>query len=362
MPRKQQEELVGVITFVRWPIADSDFVFGAIDDDADDSPLGTTKEIKFCGSIERGEILEGVEYLFVGTWDQHSRYGRQFKFKQAIRREPHSQFGLTKYLERYAKGIGPKRAIQLWNAFGQDAVKTIRTDPALACSAVDGWTIGDALKASEDLRKLQAEEETRIELTNLFAGRGFPGKLVDECIDRWGIMAPKRIKRDPFSLLVNGMKGCGFARCDRLYLDLGLNPLRLKRQVICAWHLIHSDMSGHTWLPARVIVLRLGEMVGNSKASPEKAVKIGVRAGWLAVCQREGQTWIADGENAWDETALAEKIAELSQGGTNDGSTLEEGPGEGRRDGDDDRPPAAWTAGQVQHCGPSVDAGGSLAG
>ena len=264
------------------------------------------------GNAEEGELVPGLPYQFFGSWEEHPKHGKQFKFQQFLKREPHSRHGLVAYLERYAPNIGPTLAARLYDAFGGEAVKVLRTQPEQAAAACDRLTIEKAVEASEALKKLAALEDTKIELTNLFAGRGFPGALVDECVTKWHILAPARIKRDPFTLLVHGMAGCGFARCDRLYLDLGLPADRLKRQVICLWHVIRSDMSGNTWLPAEEVVQQLRQHVSGAAVKPQKAIRGGVMAGWLAKREdADGVLWIADGERAANEKYLAEQLIDL---------------------------------------------------
>lgn len=299
-------EHTGVIESVRWPINDSDFVIGSCEP-TDTYPDG----VRFCGNANPGEIILGVEYTFYGKWDHHPKFGPQFKFRQYLKRQPASSHGLIKYLEKHAHGIGPKRALKLWDEYGPDAVKMLRTDPH-AAAFVMGVKFELTEIASNQLQALAEEEQTRIELTNLFAGRGFHGVLVDECIEKWGLLAPERVKRDPYCLLVEGLSGCGFNRCDRLYQDLGLNPSRLKRQVICLWHLIRSDSSGDTWIDAYAMKQRLGELIGGVQVRAGKAIQIGVRSGWLALHRDgDGKPWLAEGKSAKNETYLAERIVEL---------------------------------------------------
>lgn len=303
-PTAKPVELSGTFEATRWrsPNEGDTYQVGFLDD-------GTA----VCGNAPEGDLIPGVGYTFYGSWNTHARHGKQFKFSQYLKREPHSREGLVGYLRKFAPGVGPVIAGKLWDAFGSDAVTVLRSEPERAAEAVGPrLPVAKALEASAALKALAATEQTRIELLGLFAGRGFSGALVDLCIQQWGLLAPVRIKRDPFALLVHGFPSCGFARCDTLYLELGHNPARLKRQVICLWHLATSDTSGSTWLPADVLRQRLGEQVGAAKVKTKRAVQIGMRSGWLAVCHDEaGQVWIAEGKRARNEAYLAEKLLEL---------------------------------------------------
>lgn len=292
----EYEELSGVFDSTRWRAPDSDYTIGYLEDST-----------CITGHAAEGELLLGLSYRFFGRWVEHAKYGQQFQFSHFVKVEPHTRHGVIAYLTKYAPNIGPATAARLWTAFGSNAVEVLRTQPEQAAAAVAGLSHPGAVAAAARLEELAAMEDTKIALTDLFAGRGFPGALIDQLIERWKVTAPARVQRDPFTLLVNNFKGAGFARCDRLYLDLGLDPAKLKRQVICLWHIIHSDMSGSTWFAAKECVRQLGEHVSAVKVDGIRAVECGVRAGWLA----RRDSWLAEGKKAASEERLAGRIGLL---------------------------------------------------
>lgn len=292
------ESITGVFDRVRWMSPEGDFVIAFLSDG---------RVVK--GRIrEPGELTPGLTYEFYGKRSTND-HGEQFEFKQFLLKQPHSKEGIIAYLTRYAPHVGPAVASNLWDAFGPEAVKVLRINPEQAVAASRYLTLEKAHLAAAALKEIAAVEDTRIELTNLFAGRGFPYSLINECIDKWGILAVARVKRDPFVLLVEEMPGCGFARCDRLYADLGLPLERLKRQVICLWNVLHSDTSGHTWIDAEHAFGELGRAIGGVKVARVKATKMGCRAGWLARRRDEnGKLWLAEGKRAEDEKNVAERL------------------------------------------------------
>lgn len=303
---KRGEEFVGVLDRVKWRSEDRTCIIAV----CECKTAVVMKQVS-----ETTELVPGMTYRFLGQFDVHHTHGRQFNALQFQIREPNSRHGLVKYLERYAPNIGPAIASQLYDAFGSDAVKQLRTDPDAAAAACRSLSAEKARESAKALQALVKLEETKIALMNLFAGRGFPNSLVDDCIGKWGILAPDRVRRDPFTLLVHDLAGAGFARCDRLYADLGLPMQRLKRQVICLWNELQADMSGHTWFRLDEAVRRLGELVGGVKVQPNKALRLGVRSGWLAVRQDSaGVWWLASGKHAADEQYLADRVGELMEG------------------------------------------------
>lgn len=263
------------------------------------------------GSIE-GEPLElGVSYRLLGRWDRHPRHGDQFQFSTVVKDQPHDRAGIIKYLSSECTGIGAKRADALWALFGSEAVSVLRATPD---RVIQSGCLSEeiALKASKELQAVAAMEKTKIDLFTLFAGRGFPGKILNACIKRWGARAADHVKRNPWALLVHELPGAGFKRCDKLYLDLGYPASRLKRQMLCLWNAIRSDSNGHTWHLATRIAQSVIDAVGLEKAQPVKAAKLGKRAKWLASRKDEnGQVWLAEAKEARSEWTIAEKIIEL---------------------------------------------------
>jgi len=255
----------------------------------------------------------GLEYELAGTWDTHEQFGRQFKVKTWRASAPHSHHGVTAYLERNTQGIGPVTSQQLWDVFGSEAVKVLRSDPDRALRECKRLRPAIAHAASKQLQILAKHESVTIDLTDLFAGRGFQHTLVDTCIKKWGLKAAELIQRDPFKLYVNDMASAGFARCDRLYLDMGLPPGRIKRQTIAMYAALKEDGSGSTWLPVEKCVEFLWKKLGAGVTlNPKKALKLGIRARWFSSRRDvDGKQWVAEAEKAWDEKRLAAKLLEL---------------------------------------------------
>ena len=89
--------------------------------------------------------------------------------------------------------------------------------------------------------------KTKVDLIGMFKGYGLGERAIQDCLQKWGARAAQVIRRDPFKMLVAQIYGAGYDRCDRLYLELGLPPRRLKRQMLKLWSDIKKDYSGHTW-------------------------------------------------------------------------------------------------------------------
>jgi hypothetical protein len=296
-----------------------------LDNDYVIATLTTGETIK--GEAPDSEFIIGSSYTFEGTWqlgrEWQGKRQKEFTFKRFTRAEPATRRGLVFYLEKFCPGIGPTLANRIFDEFRELAVKTLRTSPAEVADKVKGIDLETAQTAAKELQKNVKFEETRIELAQLFQGRGFSKQLTNMALKKWGIHAASRIKRDPFCLLVESFPSAGFARCDRLYMDLGRKPGRLKRLMLCIWHQIRESMEGHTWFPAKQILdkLRRDASAGLEDFSTDavqkadqrilKAVSLGVRAGWLMLRRTSEGIFIAEGQAAENEGIVAMHVARL---------------------------------------------------
>jgi hypothetical protein len=255
-----------------------------------------------------GDFVRGQRYRFLGRWDE-GKFGPQFRASTYVRDEPHTRNGVVKYLSDVCEGVGSKIADRLWDRYETDAVRVLREEPEKVAS--DGVMSLDAARdAARDLARFTGLEQTRIDLFGLFAGRGFPGKLVEHALSRWGARAPQIIRTDPFRMLTARLPGCGWRRCDKLYLDSGGRREALKRQALAGWNALREDRTGSTWLPASVVVQAIQDAVPGS-ADPVKAIKLGIRGQLFRIRRIEAERWVAVADHARAEQRVADNIARL---------------------------------------------------
>src|SRR5690606_38649514 len=125
------------------------------------------------------------------------------------------------------------------------AVRILREQPDVAAAASTKLSDEHAVEAAEWLERQKALEDCTIDLIELLDGRGFPKSLAKNVVKVWGNASAKVLKANPYLLM--RFRGCGFKRCDAMYLDLGGDPAALKRQALCAWHAVASNTNGDTW-------------------------------------------------------------------------------------------------------------------
>jgi hypothetical protein len=300
------EEITGVFVEERW--RRDNFFIGKI-------RIGH-RTVGVKGEADPGELKIGLEYRFYGTMDSHEKYGDTFSFRTFILAEPHGEHGIKQYLMQ-CPNIGPATARALWDKLGSQAVRVLREEPDVAMAAVPALKPDVAERASRHLAELSALEDCSIELMGLLDGRGFPKNTSREAVKAWGNKAAERIKKNPYLLL--SFRGCGFLRTDKLYLDRGHSPERIRRQAFCSWHALASDTNGNTWFPLEFAAKGIKARVSGARADVDKAITWGERYGrgagggygmLVTRIDDQGRSWVAEGRKAQAEDSVARRAAE----------------------------------------------------
>lgn len=261
-----------------------------------------------CGPADADAFARGTIYRFLGRWEDDPKRGYRFKFSTYLIHAAHSKSGVVKYLTEVCEGIGTKLAGRIYDKFAAESVSILRDSPG---RVADDCDIDAAIcgEASRQLTRESRFSDTKIELFTLFDRRGFSGKLIEECLDKWQENAPATIRRNPFALL--GMPGCGFKRCDKLWTDLGLPKDSLKRSGIIAWNLVKNDTNGHTWISAVDLADKLRDTAPG--CDPKRAFKFALRARKLKKhADAAGKMWLATYHRATSEERIAASINRLS--------------------------------------------------
>lgn len=277
--------------------------------------------ISIKGPAELGQLNAGIHYRWFGRWTKY-KGENQFSFNSFVAMAPIDRESVITYLSIHGAGhgLGKVRAAKLWEEFGEDAVRIARTDPERISSYLGQvgyrYKLEHAKALAEELATDEATETIKLDLTTLIGGRGFPKTIVDTIIKEWGNAGAQIIRRNPYRLLK--FPGCGFKRCDAMYLDLKLPPTALKRQALCAWYSLEQNTDGHTWYGWKVPAAFLKMNISSAGVDFERAVKLAVRGHILDELQTAGESgpisqggsvrWFADARHAKNERTIANAI------------------------------------------------------
>lgn len=274
---------------------------------------GSTLKVKT--TAEEGELVPGLAYLFYGYMTRHPKWGAQFAASSFVRVQPHDEAGMLAYLKR-APGIGPKTASALWTKYGPEAVRKLREDPVgtlLGIPIRKTYTPEQAAEIAAFLSQEAGTEDATIDLMSLLAGRGFPRTTLKKAIRKWGNRAAEIVRRDPYKLMA--IPGAGFLRPDAMWIALGKNPAKLRRQVLCMAHAIQTDTEGHTWFDPADLERELAKAISSADVNPVKAARAGLRAGLFSI-HRNGAThpWLTLAGRSSVEQDVADLVARMLSG------------------------------------------------
>lgn len=271
----------------------------------------TTGRIIIKGEAASGALVFGLEYRFFGRWFTHHLYGEQFHYESFVVDKPATRDAVVNYL-RQCKGFGTVRAGKLFDLFGESSIDRLIADPVAAVRDVKGLSEEDAKAAAAVLEASEYIRKAKLELIGLLHGRQFPRKLVDLILKDLGSSAATEIRRNPYQLM--RYRGCGFLKTDRLYIECGHDPARLKRQALCAWHAIAKVSDGDTWFPFNQAVKAIRENVSGTNTRVDRAIELAVRADLLRVrVEGMGQKWIAESKKADQEERVCRLVCEAAK-------------------------------------------------
>jgi exodeoxyribonuclease V alpha subunit len=265
------------------------------------------KDITIKGEAFQDQLRPGLTYRFYGQWRTHEKHGQQFWFQNFVTEQPADEGAVRAYLKQ-CRGIGPAVSGAIWREYGEKSVSELRENPRDVARKIPALKVDDALAAADFLKKHQRLEKAKIDLMSILNGKGFPRKIPDQLIRDYGVTAAERIRKSPYLLM--RYPGCGFMKADRLYLDLGHCPHRLKRQALCAWHAVNTQ-GGDTWFGQAVARDAIASSVAGSKIDVARAMDLCRRGHLLVERTSQGARWIADARKANSELRVAMSVASM---------------------------------------------------
>lgn len=188
----------------------------------------------------------GEQLMVTGKWSTHSSYGRQFEAEFLERLMPQSANQILTYLSsRAIKGIGPKMAARIVEAFGDETLMIMEREPE-RLSKVPGISdskakaIGEAFQQQVGMRHLM----------EFFTSNQLPAELAVKTYKLYGESAIELLYDDPYLLMEDGLDA-PFGAVDKFAIELGVSgedPRRVDAGVL--FELRYNLTGGHSFLPA----------------------------------------------------------------------------------------------------------------
>lgn len=228
----------------------------SIENEADD--------IKVTGHMTT--VREGDEYVFKGTWMDHPKFGRQFKFSEADLLLPSGRAGVARYLAGITYGVGIKKAEKIVNILGDDALEKIKADPTILEAPEFGFLTKEQ---RQDIIKDLTTNSVQAELAGMLCrpGSGIGMKTVAKIISKYGKDALRVVKENPY-VLSQDIFGVGFLTADTIAQAVGIEPNSPFRVEAAINYLLkEAGNEGHVYLRPSEIVERLIGRKGLLEAS-----------------------------------------------------------------------------------------------
>ena len=217
--------------------------------------------------IATGDLFKpaaGITYNLSGKWEEHSKYGEQFKINNYCVQAPCDPDSIFIYLEKYVKGVGPVLADKLIKKYGKDTIRILKKAPERVSNENKRVSYELALKISEQLQEDDKRQNLLIKLEGLFSKvKGLPKQLAQNILNIYGLSAYENIKRNSYQL--TEMSRVGFVSADKIAMACGIksdDEQRIKAGVL---YIIrqHMQESGDLWISPDVILEKMTELIGD---------------------------------------------------------------------------------------------------
>lgn len=206
--------------------------------------------------ITPGDYLE-----LEGEFVIHPRFGTQFKAERASVKQPHTIYGIVKFLSSgLIEGVGEKTAARIVEKFGTAAIDVLEKNPE-KLATIKGISLSKAKKISEGYEALFRQREAVMFL----AGYGISVNLAMKLYSIYGAATVSTVKSNPY-VLIEDVSGVGFLTADKIAQSLGIDKNSEFRMRAGLLHTLKTacEKEGNTYLPRAALVEKTKELLGQS--------------------------------------------------------------------------------------------------
>lgn len=264
--------------------------------------------VTVCGIMPM--LNEGDTLRVYGKWVHNARYGRQFSVEQYERVMPADTASILRYLSsRAIKGIGPKIAAKIVEAFGEDSFDVIENHPDWLADTIKGISRKMALAASESFK-----EQAGIRNAMMFFRDYFGAATTVRIYKQWGSAAVDVAKKNPYRLC-NEIDGIGFERADALAAGIGMQNDNFDR-IMSGIHYVlqkNAAQNGHVCLPRQKLCESASELLGVDLDSCDKGISELLRLEKLKYILDDSTQLIFTKRDFDDEKYIAQKLVLLDK-------------------------------------------------
>lgn len=202
---------------------------------------------------------------------------RQLKLRKIVTLKPTGEFQIIKFLSDITSSV---IAPFIYDKYGDDTIKILRTDPEKVAKDFRGVTLKAAKQLQADILEALGEVS---EAFPFLQGYGFSVDEVEGLLKLYGEEIKGKVEENPYILMkeTDGFPGASFVRCDKIAADIGFDmrdPRRVKAGIEYA--LIRQGTFGH-------IYFELNDVIKQSLAILNKGTGVSIRPAVVESCIEE---------------------------------------------------------------------------
>ena len=167
------------------------------------------------GSFPGIALSPGLKTKFVGKWDNHPTYGKQFSASTCEVIPEKGRIGIVTYLSSHVPSIGPITAAKLYDALGDDLVQVLEKTP-------------DNIRELKFLTRVQADaiikewqQSSHARTASIFLSElGLGASQIKSVYTKFGTATIEKVRNNPYCLYE--CSNVGFVTADNAARKLGI--------------------------------------------------------------------------------------------------------------------------------------------
>lgn len=253
--------------------------------------------------VNEGEVME-----VLGTYTEHSTYGRQFKITSYEFKVPEDELSMERYLGSGAiKGIGMALAARIVRHFKSDTFRIMEEEPE-RLAEIKGISERKAREIAQ-----QMEEKRDLRKAMLFLQQyGISTALAVKIYNAYGQSLYQIVSENPYKL-ADDITGVGFKIADEIASRVGIltdSDFRVKSGLL--FTLAQATGEGHVYLPGKELFQRGSELLGVSIESMEKNLTDLAMERKVIIKEQSEDLCIYHASNYYLELNVAKMLHELN--------------------------------------------------
>ncbi|MDO5563186.1 MAG: helix-hairpin-helix domain-containing protein, partial [Synergistaceae bacterium] len=216
----------------------------------------------------------GEELKMTGEWQQHPKFGEQFRIETCESAAPSTIAGLEKYLgSGLIKGVGPSMAQRIVSKFGEDTFKILDDAPDRLLE-IEGIGEKKIAVIKESWVEQRGIRDVMLFLQSYGIGAGYAVRVFRQ----YGADSLAVLQENPYRLAID-IFGIGFLTADKIAASMGFSkdsPLRIRAGVLHVMTQLVGE--GHVFVP----VEELSRMSAEILDVPQGLAEEGIEAARLA--------------------------------------------------------------------------------